>query len=63
MAIVRERERGNLELLITTPIHTWELMIAKILPYILIGLLQVTVVLVLGDLLFRVPMRGQLHDV
>lgn len=63
VAIVRERERGNLELLITTPIRTWELMLAKIIPYIFIGLIQVTVILVLGDWLFRVPLRGQLHHV
>jgi ABC-2 type transport system permease protein len=60
IAIVRERERGNLELLITTPVRTSELMLAKILPYILIGLLQVTLVLLLGYLLFKVPMRGSL---
>ena len=63
VAIVRERERGNLELLITTPIKTPELMIAKILPYVMIGLIQVTLVLLLGSLIFDVPIRGQLLDV
>ncbi|KAA9129692.1 ABC transporter permease [Marinihelvus fidelis] len=63
VAIVRERERGNLELLITTPIRTNELMLAKILPYIVIGLVQVTLILVLGAWLFRVPMNGTLLDV
>jgi ABC-2 type transport system permease protein len=63
VAIVRERERGNLELLITTPIRTPELMLAKILPYVLIGLVQVTLVLALGVLLFDVPVRGALVDV
>jgi ABC-2 type transport system permease protein len=63
VAIVRERERGNLELLITTPIRSGELMIAKILPYIGIGLLQATLILLLGDWLFRVPLRGNLWDV
>ena len=48
VAIVRERERGNLELLITTPVRSSELMLAKILPYVLIGLIQVTLVLLLG---------------
>lgn len=62
MAIVRERERGNLELLITTPVRTSELMLAKILPYVVIGLVQVTVVLTIGHLLFKVPMRGALLD-
>jgi ABC-2 type transport system permease protein len=62
VAIVRERERGNMEMLITTPVKTWELMLAKILPYVLIGLVQVTLVLLLGKFLFEVPMRGSLLD-
>lgn len=48
VAIVREKERGNLELLITTPLKTPELMLAKLLPYIMIGLIQVSLVLILG---------------
>ena len=63
VAIVRERERGNLELLITTPVRSTELMLAKILPYVFIGLIQVTLVLVLGVLLFDIPLRGDLIDV
>jgi ABC-2 type transport system permease protein len=63
VAIVRERERGNLELLIATPVRTVELMLAKIVPYVAIGLIQVTLVLVLGVLLFQVPIRGSLFDV
>jgi ABC-2 type transport system permease protein len=63
IAIVRERERGNLELLINTPVRSAELMLAKILPYVFIGLLQVTVVLILGALLFEVPVRGTLLDI
>jgi len=63
IAIVRERERGNLELLITTPVRSSELMLAKILPYVLIGLIQVSLVLLLGHLLFQVPLRGRLLDV
>jgi ABC-2 type transport system permease protein len=63
VAIVRERERGNLELLIATPVQTLELMLAKIVPYVAIGLVQVTLVLVLGVLLFQVPIRGSLLDV
>ena len=62
VAIVRERERGNLELLITTPVKTSELMLAKITPYVFIGLLQVSLVLLLGRLLFQVPMAGGLLD-
>jgi len=58
VAIVRERERGNLELLITTPVSTVELMVGKIGPYIVIGLIQVSIVLLLGWLLFSVPVQG-----
>jgi ABC-2 type transport system permease protein len=63
VAIVRERERGNLELLITTPVRSSELMLAKILPYVFIGLIQVSLVLLLGHLLFDVPLRGTLINV
>jgi ABC-2 type transport system permease protein len=63
VAIVRERERGNLELLITTPIKSGELMLAKIIPYIGIGLIQASLVLLLGSVVFQVPMRGSLLDV
>ena len=62
VAIVRERERGNLEMLITTPMKTWELMLAKITPYVMIGLVQASLVLLLGHFLFEVPMRGTLLD-
>ena len=63
MAIVRERERGNLELLITTPVSSAELMIGKVLPYVAVGLIQTTVVLLLGIGVFAVPVRGHLVDV
>ncbi|BDY04255.1 ABC transporter permease [Ferrimonas sp. YFM] len=61
-AIVRERERGNLELLITTPVHSLELMVAKIIPYIFIGLLQVAIILGLGVSVFGVPINGELSQ-
>ena len=60
MAIVRERERGTLEQLIVTPIDKTSLMLGKILPFLLIGYVQITVILVLGRLLFRVPLLGSL---
>jgi ABC-2 type transport system permease protein len=63
VAIVRERERGNMELLITTPVSRAELMIGKVLPYIAIGLVQTTVVVALGLGIFAVPVRGSLLDV
>ena len=63
IAIVRERERGNMELLIATPLTSAELMIGKVLPYIAIGFIQTSVVLALGVWLFKVPILGSLLDV
>lgn len=63
IAIVRERERGNLELLIMTPVRNIELMVGKILPYVVIGLVQVSLILLIGMLLFDVPVAGSLADV
>lgn len=63
IAIVRESEQGNLELLITTPVSSFELMIAKIIPYIFVGLLQVAIVLGLGYFIFDVPINASLIDV
>lgn len=63
VSIVRERERGNMELLIATPLSRTELMVGKVLPFIAIGLVQTTVILVLGIWLFTVPVRGSLSDV
>ncbi len=62
VAIVRERERGNLELLINTPVSSAELMIGKVIPYIVIGMIQLALILLVGDVLFDVPMRGSLVD-
>lgn len=62
VAIVREREQGNLELLINTPISTTELMIGKIVPYIVIGLVQLALIIGVGKLLFDVPIRGSVLD-
>jgi len=62
VAVVRERERGNLELLINTPVTPAELMIGKVMPYIAIGLVQLAVILVAGGVLFDVPVRGSIID-
>lgn len=60
VAIVRERERGTLEMLITTPVRTGELMAGKIVPCIGVGLIQISLILCLGVVLFNVPVRGSL---
>jgi ABC-2 type transport system permease protein len=62
VAVVRERERGNLELLINTPVTPAELMVGKVIPYIVIGLVQLALILLAGDLLFDVPVRGSIVD-
>ncbi len=59
-AIVRERERGTLEQLLVTPLRTWELLLGKIVPYIFIGFVQITMALLIGLALFGVPIRGSL---
>ncbi|HJR15656.1 MAG TPA: ABC transporter permease [Gemmatimonadales bacterium] len=60
IAIVRERERGTLEQLIVTPIDKTSLILGKLVPFLGIGFVQMTVVLFLGWLLFDVPVRGSL---
>jgi ABC-2 type transport system permease protein len=60
LAITRERERGTMENLLSTPATALEVMTGKIVPYVAIGLVQVTLVLLLAWLVFTVPMQGSL---
>ena len=60
MAIVRERERGTLEQLIVSPVGRVELIVGKILPYIAIGYIQMTLILWIGRGIFDVPLQGSL---
>lgn len=62
ITIVRERERGTMEQLMVTPIRPYELMIGKILPYIVLGYLQISVALLVGVIFFQVPIRGSLLE-
>ena len=59
-AVVRERERGNLEQLFTTPIRRSEYLVGKIAPYMAVAVVQVTAVFTVGTLLFGVPFNGSL---
>ena len=59
-AIVRERERGTLEQLVVTPIGKTSLMLGKLVPFMLAGYVQMSVILGLGKLIFRIPMEGSL---
>ncbi|MCM2253366.1 MAG: ABC transporter permease, partial [Ramlibacter sp.] len=58
LAMTRERERGTFENLLATPALPIEVMTGKIVPYILIGLVQVTLLLLAALLLFHVPLAG-----
>jgi ABC-2 type transport system permease protein len=59
-AIVRERERGTIEQLIVTPIRPWELILGKLLPYVILAFFNTLEVLALGAWWFKVPIRGDL---
>lgn len=58
--IVRERERGTIEQLIVTPIRSWELVVGKILPYVILAFFDTLEIIILGHLFFSVPVRGNL---
>jgi ABC-2 type transport system permease protein len=60
LAITRERERGTMENLLATPVRPFEVMVGKILPYIAVGYVQVTLILIAAHYLFHVPMVGSL---
>jgi ABC-2 type transport system permease protein len=60
IALVRERERGTLEQLVVTPIGKTSLLLGKIVPFLLVGYVQITVILLLGRVLFGVPVRGSI---
>lgn len=58
IAIVRERELGTIEQLVVTPIRRGELMLGKILPYVLLGYVDITLALLIAAFWFEVPIRG-----
>ncbi len=60
LAVTRENERGTMENLLATPVRPIEVMVGKIVPYIIVGYVQVTVILGAAKLLFEVPMLGSL---
>lgn len=57
-AVVKERERGTLEQLFVTPIQRGEYLLGKILPYVMVSVVQIAVIMTVGLLWFRVPFRG-----
>jgi ABC-2 type transport system permease protein len=58
LGVTREHERGTMESLLATPVQPLEVMVGKLAPYVVVGLIQATVVLTLARLLFGVPMAG-----
>jgi ABC-2 type transport system permease protein len=60
MSLARESETGTLEQLIVTPLARTEIMLGKIVPYVLVGYIQMTTVLIAGHFIFQVPVRGSL---
>ena len=58
LAITRERERGTMENLLSTPVHPGEVIIGKIVPYIAVGYVQVVLILLAAKFLFNVPIVG-----
>jgi ABC-2 type transport system permease protein len=60
LAITRERERGTMENLLATPVRPFEVMAGKIIPYIVVGYIQMTLILLAAQFLFHVPMVGSL---
>jgi ABC-2 type transport system permease protein len=58
MALAREKERGTLEQLIVSPVRTVEIVVGKILPYVVIGYVQMALILTAGRLVFGVPIAG-----
>ena len=60
LAITRERERGTMENLLAMPVRPIEVLIAKIVPFVAIGYLQVLMILAVSALLFQLPVRGSL---
>ena len=59
-AVVRERERGTIEQLIVTPIRSWELIVGKVMPYVILGFFDLAEVLLIGYFWFDVPIRSNL---
>ena len=58
LAITRERERGTMENLLSMPARPFEVLLGKILPYILVGYIQVALILLVAHYVFRIPMVG-----
>jgi ABC-2 type transport system permease protein len=60
MAVVREKEIGTLEQISVTPLRPWQLILGKLTPFVIIGMLDTLVIVILAQVVFGVPLRGSL---
>lgn len=60
LVVSREWERGTMEAIMATPVSIWELLIGKLLPYFVLGMASMTICVVVGILLYDIPLRGSL---
>jgi ABC-2 type transport system permease protein len=58
LSVTREIERGTMESLLSTPLEPLEVMVGKLAPYVMVGLVQTTIILIMAATLFHVPMGG-----
>jgi ABC-2 type transport system permease protein len=58
LAVTRETERGTMEMLLSTPVRPLEVMIGKLTPYVVVGVIQALIILVMARVLFGVPLEG-----
>ncbi len=58
MSITKEKEQGSMEFLLVTPTEPWEMIIGKIIPTFLVGVVQVSIILAIAFLLFKLPLTG-----
>jgi len=62
MTVAREWERGTMEQLISTPVKAGELILGKFIPYFVIGMIDMLIVVIMGQFIFHVPLRGNLAE-
>jgi len=62
LAIVREREQGTMEQLIVTPLARWELMLGKVVPYLIVSIFNTVMMILVGEIVFGVNVTGNIWD-
>lgn len=62
MSIAKEKELGTFEMIISTPAKTWEILLGKTIPFIILGMINATSIVILALVVFNIPMRGSFLD-